>query len=234
MNKISILAVIPARGGSKGVLRKNIRELAGKPLIEYTIEVSLKSEYVSRTIVTTDNEEIASVSEEAGAEVPFIRPAELAEDDTPTLPVLQHALDYYNEKKSYEPQVVILLQPTSPLRRAEHIDEAFELYMNSENKSLISVCEVEHSPYWMKELDDENQIQPFLDSDKKYTRRQDLPPIYRPNGAIYISTPEIILNEDRIYEKNAKAYIMEKENSIDIDTKIDFELAETLIERGEG
>lgn len=222
---MEILAIIPARGGSKGIPRKNIKELAGKPLINYTIQAALDTENISRTLVTTDDEEIAGVSEKAGAEVPFIRPDELAEDDTPTLPVLQHALNYYSEKEKYEPRAIALLQPTSPLRRAEHIDGAFDIYKDSTNQSLVSVCEVEHSPYWMKELDVDNQIRPFVKTHKKYTRRQDLPPVYRLNGAIYISTPKIILNEGRVYRKNAKAYIMDQESSIDIDTEIDLQLA---------
>jgi len=135
-----MLSIIPARGGSKGIPKKNIKDLAGKPLINYTIKASIDSDRVDRTMVTTNDEDIASVSRKAGAEVPFIRPKRLAQDETPTLPVIQHTLNYYQDNENYTPDAVILLQPTSPLRTSNHIDEALRKYEKLSSKSLVSVC----------------------------------------------------------------------------------------------
>lgn len=227
------LAIIPARGGSKGVPRKNIKELINKPLIAYTIQAALNSDHVSRTIVSTDHDEIARVAKNYGAEVPFIRPKQLAKDEVPTLPVLQHTLTWLKQEEGYEPRVVVLLHPTSPLRNSEHINEAMELFFEEDTESVVSVCEVEHTPYWFKTINEEGRIQPFVENNKDYTSmvRQELDRVYRLNGAIYINEKKVIIEEGRHYKKNAKAYVMSQENSVDIDEPLDFYLAETLLKQ---
>lgn len=228
MEDFKILAIIPARGGSQGVPRKNIRILAGKPLIAYTIKAALESKYHPRVMVSTDDESIAKIAKEMGAEVPFIRPAHLAQDDTPMLPVLQHAIGCLRES-GYNPDIIAVLQPTSPLRTSKHIDQAISILVDTGADSVVSVCEAEHSPYWMKKIDSEGRLTPFLNTEKEYTRRQDLPKVYRFNGAIFITRPDIIMNQGRLLGDDTRAYIMEPEDSIDIDTEFDFKVAEFLI-----
>ncbi len=228
---MKVLAVIPARGGSKGIPRKNIHLLAGKPLITYTIEAALQSQYRLRVVVSTEDEKIAEVAQAAGAEVPFLRPAELARDDTPTFPVIQHALQWLEQHDDYQPELVVLLQPTSPLRGSEHIDQALELILSSEADSVVSLCEAEHSPYWMKKVDAEGRVSPFIVTEGEYTQRQALPKVYRLNGAIFVTRPEVIMRENRLLGDDTRAYIMDQGDSIDIDTELDFKLAELLIKQ---
>jgi len=228
---VQVLALIPARGGSKGVLGKNLRFLAGKPLIVHTIEQAKQSATVNRVIVSTDGMKIAEISKEAGAEVPFARPSVLANDDTPAFPVVQHALQWLKQHEGYQPDVVVLLQPTSPLRRPEHIDQGVELLLKTQADSVISLCEAEHSPYWMKLLDEKGQVKPFIESKIEYFRRQDLPIVYRLNGAIYATRYNIIAERDRLLGDDVRALIMTREDSVDIDDEIDFLLAELLLKR---
>ena len=223
-----ILGVITARGGSKSVPRKNIRPLAGKPLIAWTIETALQSCSLDRVIVSTDDGEIAEISREWKAEVPFLRPAELAQDDTPTLPVLQHVVSSLESSEGYVPEVIVTLQPTSPLRTTEHIDEAVSLLQKTGADSVVSVCLTEHSPYWMKRLEG-GRAYPFLNGQFDNTRRQDLPPAYRVNGAIYATRYHVLMKENQILGKDTRAIVMDAESSIDIDTWLDFKIAETLL-----
>jgi len=225
------LALIPARGGSKGIPKKNTRPLMGKPLITHTIEAALQSRHRLRVVVSTDDEETAKIAQAAGAEIPFLRPAELAQDDTPAFPVVLHALQWLKQHEGYQPEVVVLLQPTSPLRRAEHIDEGIKLLLETNADSLVSVCEVEHSPYWMRVLDDDGRVKPFVESTREFSRRQDLPPVYRLNGALYVTKRRVIMEEERLLGDDVRALIMSPEDSIDIDDKVDFLLAELLLKR---
>nr|WP_231701885.1 acylneuraminate cytidylyltransferase family protein [Crassaminicella thermophila] len=229
----SIIAIIPARGGSKGIKNKNIKYLIDKPLISYTIEAAKKSKYIDRIVVTTDDIEIKKVSEQFGVEVPFIRPKELAQDDTPGIEPIIHAVKWLEDNEGYRADYVINLQPTSPLRTSEDIDQAVEKLLNSNSISLVSVCESSEHPYWMKKI--ENGImQSFLEVDikNKNYRRQDLPKVYSLNGAIYMSTTENLVSNKSFYSENTLPYIMPKERSIDIDDMIDFKLAELTL-RGE-
>lgn len=229
MKQNKILAIIPARSGSKGIPKKNIKKLNGKNMIIYTIEAALQSKYKMRIIVTTDDEETAQISKNHGAETPFIRPEELARDETATLPVLQHTINYLKNKEAYYPETIALLQPTSPLRQAKHIDEAFDLFFKNKVDSIVSLCEAEYPPYWMKRIDNDGRVLPFLKYKQQYTRRQDLPKIYRLNGAIYITKVDIIMKSNKLLGNNTKAYIMKKEDSIDIDTYLDFKLAQLIL-----
>jgi len=223
----NILAIIPARGGSRGIPRKNVRLLCGKPLIAYTIEVALSSKLVNRVVVSTEDKEIADISKEHGAEV-ISRPPELAQDDTPSLPVFQHAIKHMEEMEDYRPEIIVVLQPTSPLRIAEDIDRAIEEFLEAKYDSVVSVCEVEHPPQWMYTLAGE-RLKPLIKGGKKVVQRQDASKVYRLNGAVYVYSRDTAMKENRVPGRDTKAYIMPLERSIDIDTELDFKLAELLM-----
>lgn len=225
---LKILAIIPARGGSQGVPQKNIKILAGRPLIAYTINAALESRHHPRVVVSTDDESIAEIAREIGAEIPFIRPSYLAQHNTPMLPVLQHAIECL-KKGGYIPDIIAVLQPTSPLRTSEHIDQAISILLDTRADSVVSLCEAEHSPYWMKKVDESGRVVPLLDAEKEYHRRQDLPKVYRLNGAIFITRPDIIMKRNRLLGDDTRAYIMKVEDSIDIDTELDFKIAELIM-----
>ena len=220
----SILAIIPARGGSKGVKRKNIRDLAGKPLIAWTIDEAKKSKYIDRLILSSEDEEIINVAKQYRCEVPFIRPKELAEDNTPGIETVLHAIKML-PKYDY----VVLLQPTSPLRKVGDIDGCIERCMERKALSCVSVSEVEKSPYWMYRLDENFNMSPLLLQKKEYYRRQQLPKVYELNGAVYIAKSDYIEEKQGFITKETLAYEMSKENSIDIDTEIDFKKLEMII-----
>lgn len=226
-----ILAVIPARGGSKGIYKKNIKNMCGKPLISYTIEAAIKSKYIDRVIVSTDDIEIGEVSIKYGGEVPFYRPKELAGDNVPTIDCIIDLLIKLRENEGYKPDYVALLQCTSPLRNETHIDEAIELLLNSESKGIVAVNEVECNPYWTNVIKD-GKLEYLLEEGKKITKRQDLPKVYSVNGSMYIVKTDVILNEKTLEPENSLAYVMEKEASIDIDELLDFKIAELIMSEG--
>lgn len=223
-----ILALIPARAGSKGVKNKNIRELAGKPLIAYTIMEAIKSNIFEDIIVSTDSEKIADIARKYGANVPFLRPKKFALDDSLTIDVIIHCFDFMrNIGKEY--QEVILLQPTSPLRRAHHIKEAYQLFNNKNANFIISVCKCGHSPLWANIMDKDLKMDNFIREEVKNMRRQDLPQFYQINGALYLAKVDKLIEEKGFLGKNSYAYIMSRENSIDIDTEIDFRFCEIIM-----
>ena len=224
---MKICAIIPARGGSKGMPRKNVRLLAGKPLIYYTINEAKKSKYLGRLIVSTEDEEIAEVAKEYGAEV-VPRPVELAQDDTPSLPVYQQVIKHLEEVGNFHPDVIVILQPTSPLRTVEDIDGVIEKFLKISCDSVISVCEVEHPPEWMYVLEGD-KLKPLIKGGRRVTWRQDALRSYRLNGAVYVTNRDIIMRQNRIMGDDTRAYIMAHERSIDIDTELDFKLAEVLM-----
>lgn len=225
-----ILTIIPARGGSKGVPGKNIRLLNGKHLICHTIEEALKSKYLNQIFVSTDDAVIARISEKCGADV-IHRPAELARDESSIIDVMFHAIDAVKNK--FIPDIVIRLQPTSPLRNVNDIDAAIELYFNSKSDSVISMCKVDHSPYWCFRFDnDDFDFKPLFGDKYLRMRRQELPEIYRPNGAIYITSLKNLYENREFYCSNLLPYIMPVERSIDIDEEIDFMLAEQFLRSG--
>lgn len=228
-SRIQRLAIIPARGGSKGLPRKNLLQLSGKPLIAHTIEAARAACSVQRIIVSTESPEIAEISRQYGAEVPFLRPRELAGDDTPTLPVLRHVLAELKATEGCTPEIIILLQPTSPLRRPEDIDSAMALLDRSGADSVVSVCAAEHHPAWMKRLDGD-RVLPFVEKGPEYMRRQDMPPLYRLNGAIYISRYKILTEENRILGEDTRGFVMNAESSVDIDTLLDLKVAALIMQ----
>ena len=232
--KSRILAVIPARGGSKTILRKNVKPLAGKPLIEYTFDAARASKLLSRIVLSTDNEEIADIGRKKGVEVPFLRPEELAGDDCPTLPVIQHAVNFLEEKENYRPDFIVILQPTSPLRTAEHIDEALQILMETGADSVVSVREMPHryNPYSIMKIQ-KGKLVPFMKGSEKYTQRQLKPAFYARNGAaIYAFKYETLMQKNSLYGDDCRPYFMSKADSVDIDDMIDFEFAEFVLSKG--
>lgn len=225
-----MLAVIPARGGSKGVPHKNIRDLDGKPLIAYTIEAAIKSKVFDKIVVSTDSSEIAEIAQRYGAEVPFIRPKDLSGDFSSSDDVVLHAIDYF-KRKGKEFEYVCKLQPTSPLRNETHIMEAYQLLKDSNSNFVVSVCECEHSPLWTGTLDEKKSLNRFINEYVKGACRQKLPKYYRLNGAIYMGKTEAFEDNKSFFGKNGTAFIMNQEESIDIDNYFDFEIAKLLIER---
>lgn len=222
--KLNILAIIPARGGSKGVPRKNIRLLCGKPLIAYTIEAALSSKRIDKVVVSTEDEEIAEIARECGAEI-IMRPVELADDSAPTEPVLEHAVKYLKETEGYRADVIVLLQPTSPLRNSQHIDDALDTFFNNKYDSLLSVCP-SHSFLWR--IDNKGPY-PLNYDFKSRPRRQDRQPEYRENGAIYITKYDILMKDHNRLGGRIGWYIMQEEHSWEIDTEFDFWLCEQLM-----
>ncbi|TDT51974.1 cytidylyltransferase domain-containing protein [Fonticella tunisiensis] len=225
----TFLAIIPARGGSKGIPRKNIINVNGKPLIQYTIDEAKKAQYLDRIIVSTDDEEIAEVSKKCGAEVPFLRPKELADDNSKTIDVLLHAI---NElvKQGNKYDYVVLLQPTQPLRKSWHIDESIKKIVESNEESLVSVTEVKEHPILMRTIDKNDRVENLLNVNST-VRRQDFPKFYKVNGAIYINKLNENFNNYTSLNDNKLAYIMDKKYDIDIDEPIDLEIFEFLVKR---
>jgi CMP-N-acetylneuraminic acid synthetase len=225
----NVLFFIPARGNSKGLPGKNIRVLHGKPLITWTIEAALTCGIKGRVVVSTDSNEIASVAKKSGAEVPWLRPDELAGDESSTMDAVIHFLNKEAES-GYSPKHIVILQPTSPLRNAMHIKEAFELYTRPGVQSVVAVCQTEHHPYWCNTLPEDKSMDGFIRQEVMGMRRQDFPVYYRINGAIYIARVEnVIQNANVVYGQSGKAYIMDRKSSVDIDTELDFIQAEFLM-----
>ncbi len=222
----SILAVIPARGGSKGVPRKNIKEIAGKPLVAWTITEAKKSKYIDKLILSSEDIEIIEVAKKYGCEVPFVRPKELATDHTSGIEPVLHAL---NELEGFD--IVILLQPTSPLRTVTDIDNCIEKLIAEKANACISVVEADKSPYWMYSLSESGKMLPILGDDKLYTRRQDIPSVYVLNGAVYAANVQWLKAQKRFLTSETISYIMPKSRSYDIDTELDFLVCEELLKK---
>ncbi|NFN92755.1 acylneuraminate cytidylyltransferase family protein [Clostridium botulinum] len=228
INNKKILAIIPARGSSKGVPRKNIKELNGRPLIAYTIEEAKKSKYIDRIVVSTEDTEIAEVSKMFMAEIPCLRPLELANDDTPTIDCVIHMLNLLKDNENYTPDYVCLLQCTSPLRTVDDIDGTIDKLITTGMDGAVSICEAEVNPYWTNVFVG-NRLQYFFKEGKKITRRQDLPKIYRLNGAVYVAKSDVLQKERTFETDKVTGYVMSCERSIDIDTEFDFNIANLLL-----
>ena len=216
-------ALIPARGGSKGIPRKNIKLIAGKPLIAWTIEAALRSSLLSAVVVSTDDPEIADVARRAGAQVPFMRPAELAQDQTPGLDPVLHALDQLPQFDS-----VLLLQPTSPLRTTDDIDACLQLAFLHKAPSVVSVSEADPHPYWTYRVTEGQALTRFVDSEP-VARRQDLPQAFALNGALYFAEVNWLRRSGAMLGPETLAYVMPKERSVDLDTPLDWKFAELLL-----
>lgn len=219
---LKVLAIIPARGGSKGVQHKNIRHVAGKPLIAWTIEEAKKSRFIDRVIVSTDDPSIADVALQWGAEVPFLRPAEFARDDSPGIAPVLHAIETLQQQ--YD--LVVLLQPTSPLRTVEDIDGCIGHLQEYRAKSCVSVVEPDKSPYWMYRFTAEKRLEPLFET--AFDRRQDLPETYALNGAVYVAECGWLMKTKSFMSKETSGYIMPKERSLDIDSELDIKICNYL------
>ena len=224
-NNKKILAIIPARGGSKGIPKKNIIDMNGKPLINYTIEAAIASEWLTDCIVSTDSKDISDIALNAGVDVPFLRPSNLSNDTALSFPVIQHALEYM-ERDDNMYDAVVMLQPTTPLRITEDIDNALNLLFDTDADSVISVVDVDaHHPLRMKRIVDGKLIN-YIDQGYEDMRpRQKLPQVYIRNGAIYATTRQSLLESSSLSGSNCRAYVMPYERSINIDTIHDLELA---------
>lgn len=222
----TVLAIIPARGGSKGVPYKNIRNLAGKPLIAWSIEQAKKSIYIDRVVISTDDEVIASVAKKWGGEVPFLRPEELAKDHTPGIDPVLHAMKML---PNYD--YTVLLQPTSPLRISEDIDECLENCIRQKANACVSVTLTDKSPYWMYQLSETNMLSPVIIPDRPVLRRQDAPDVYVLNGAVYTAKSEWLLEKQTFLNEETIGYVMPKERSVDIDTLLDFFVIEAILDQ---
>lgn len=222
MTKPTVLAIIPARGGSKGIPRKNIKDLAGKPLIAWTIEEAKKSKYITRLILSSDDDEIIDVAKKYNCEVPFKRPAELAQDHTSGMDPVLHAI-----KSCPGYDYILMLQPTSPFRTAEDIDNCLEKVFNNDWSFCVSLTEVSESPYWMYNIEN-NHMKNILDSIELSTR-QVLPKNFILNGALYVAKTKQFLEKKNFLNDETKPFIMEKSHSYDIDEPIDFKICEMLM-----
>ncbi len=232
-----ILAVIPARGGSKKVIGKNMRDFCGKPLICHTIDEASKSKYINRIITTTDSPEIRKIALDAGSEAPFLRPDELAGDLATDYPVFVHCIEWLKENEDYVPDIVIHLRPTAPLRRTHHMDDALEIFMESDDAdALRSVCPIGDHPNKAWKIEDDHLV-PFIPESvsgikESYNQpRQQLPVGYIQNGNIDIFRPNTLIDKKSMTGDRIKAYVMDKFDSVNIDDEIDFEFAEFVYRR---
>ena len=231
IEKKKIIAIIPARGGSKGIPRKNIKLLAGKPLIAYSIETSLKSRYIDRVVVSTEDEEIAEISKKSGAEVPFLRPKELARDDSPTIDAIMHVINKFEESGEYF-DIIVLLEPTSPLRDVGDIDKCVEILIsNPEAKGMVSVAKLEGAhPEFNVIINEDGFIRKSDGTTNfKVLRRQDLEDVYYFEGSIYISEVEALKQKRTFYHELTLAYVVPKYKSLEVDELCDFICVEALM-----
>jgi len=223
------VAIIPARSGSKGIINKNITLVGERPLIYWTIEEAKSSGIIDRVIVTTDSPEIADVAMQSGAEVPFLRPAKLAQDDTPGITPILHAIEWLATYDNYYPGMVMMLQPTSPLRQSDDIINAVQLANEHNADAVVSATTTSQHPYWMKTINDSGYMEDYIEQTQPVIRRQDLPPVFALNGAIYLAKRDIILSQKTWYTEKTYAYIMPPERSLDIDTPWDLYLADLIL-----
>ena len=219
--KENIVAIIIARGGSKSIPRKNVLPLHGKPLIVWPITLAKSVKEIDRVIVSTDDDEIMKVAKKYGAEIPFKRPVELAQDETPTLPVLQHCIRYLEDKENYKPNIILLLYPTAPFLKKERVKQAIKLFEKTKCNSVISVTK-DLGHFWEEKKNSYKRLYP-----KKLANRQYCRPLYREDGAIYFSHRDVLMKKNKIVDdKNVQFIIMGKDENIDIDYPEDFKKAQ--------
>jgi len=228
---MKILGIIPARGGSKGIPKKNIKFLGGKPLLQYTSEIALQSKMLSKVIISSDDEEIIAVAKTLGITVPFIRPKNLAEDTSSTLDVIKHAVDFL-EKQGEHFDAICLLQVTSPFRTLQLLDSAIEKFISNNTDSLVSVLEVPHefNPHWVFKKSDNNTLELSTGEKEIIKRRQDLPKTYFRDGSIYITKTAVLMNKNSLYGNTVGYIESSKERYVNIDTMRDWIKAEKMLE----
>lgn len=223
-----VLALIPARAGSKGMPHKNVLEVAGRPLIGWTILAARESRFVDRVVVSTDGEDIARIARDLGADVPFMRPAELSSDEATAKDVVLHCMEEL-EKAGTRYEILVLLQPTSPLRTGEDIDQALELLVSRHAEAIVGVCKTGHSPLWVNTLPPDGDMSHFLRPEIVSRLRQSLPDYYRVNGAIYITRWQRLRSGGWFFGPGSFAYVMPPGRSVDIDSTFDLQVAECLL-----
>ena len=223
----TFLAIIPARGGSKGLPRKNIKELCGKPLIAWSIETGLSSKYIDKLMVTTDSPEIASIAEKYGASVPFLRPSYLASDTATTFDTVKHVIDFYDDMFDY----IILLEPTSPLRKEGDIDNMIEKLVDNKNlfDSIVSIGEAHEHPSIMKKITKTGQIMDYCPSLEMKSRRQDNDTAYFPYGVAYIAKTSVFMKEETFYTQRCNSYKVDRYQCYEIDDIYDFLIIESIL-----
>jgi CMP-N,N'-diacetyllegionaminic acid synthase len=225
----TVLALIPARGGSKGVPGKNIRPVGGKPLIAWTIAAAKASRYVDRSVLSSDDQAIIDVALSFGCDVPFKRPAEFATDQADSMSVVRHAMTAIPERYDY----LVLLQPTSPMRLAQDIDQAIERCVKSGAPACVSVCEPDKSPYWMFTAVKGDVLHPLFAADRIPDRRQDAPAVLALNGAVYVARTDHLAGGGTFLAPDTVGYVMPKERSFDIDTELDLRIVDFLLHQGQ-
>lgn len=229
MNKtLSVLGIIPARAGSKCIPQKNIKKLNGKPLIYYTIKSAQKSKYINRIIVSTEDSKIAKISEQLGVEV-IKRPKNLARDDSKSISVCKHIIDFLETHENYFPDLIVFLQPTSPFRTSKDIDMAYKKFIKLKRSSLVSLRPVTHLPYWIYILNKNHTLKNIIKTPVHVHRRQEGNHFFEINGAIYINTRKNIFKNNSLIGKDVVGYIMPIIRSLDIDSILDFKLAELIL-----
>jgi CMP-N-acetylneuraminic acid synthetase len=226
---LDILGIITARGGSKGIPKKNLRKVSGVPLIEYTINTAKKSKKITRLIVSTDNPEIIKLTKKLGVEVPFRRPAKYARDNSLSVDVINHALQFLKNNEGYSPDIVIILQPTSPLRNSSNIDKSVNLLIKSQASSVVGVFPMKQYPFKAFLVDKKNCLIPFTKNLNKYSQRQNIPSFFYPTGSLYTFWTKTLLTHKNIYGKKIKPIVVSKEESIDVDEPFDLFLVEMLL-----
>ncbi len=235
MSEFKIIGVIPARGGSKSISRKNIKILQGKPLVAYTIEEAKKSKYLTHLVVSTEDEEIKNISLKYGAEVPFLRPKELATDDALAIPTVQQAVITIEKIKNIKYDYVIMLQPTAPLRKTDDIDKALAMLIEADADGVISVVDVDNwHPMKMKKFDENSYLIDYQAPPVENPPRQILPKVYMVNGAIYATKRDVFMEKNTFKGEKCLGYIMPPERSVNIDTEIDFLTAEYYLRKKDG
>jgi len=229
---MKVLGIIPARAGSKGVPGKNTRSLAGKPLLQYTAEAALAARLLTRVILSTEDERIAQIGMHCGLEVPFMRPKELAEDQTPMLPVIQHAV-HQMERAGERFDAVCLLQPTSPMRRPEDIDGCIELLEQTRADAVVAIVRVpaEHNPHWVYFQNERGLLQLSTGEAEPIPRRQELPLAYHREGSVYVTHRDVLMEQNSLYGKRLAGYEVDPRRSVNIDVPADWDRAEMLVAR---
>jgi CMP-N,N'-diacetyllegionaminic acid synthase len=229
-NRLRVLGLITARGGSKGLPRKNIRLLCGKPLLEYTAESALSARRLSRVVLTTDDEEIAEVGRNCGLEVPFMRPADLAADNTPTLPVIQHALGWMETHGEYF-DAICQLQPTNPLRRPEDIDACIESLERSGADAVMTILPIpaEYNPHWAYFRGEHGELYLSTGEATPIPRRQELPPSFHREGSVYVTRRDVVMKENSLYGKRVIGHLGDAEQTVNIDGPEDWKRAEAIL-----
>jgi CMP-N,N'-diacetyllegionaminic acid synthase len=223
------LAVIPARGGSKRVPRKNIQPVGGRPLIAWTIEAARSAPGITRIVVSTDSDEIADVSKHYGAEVPMLRPSSLARDETPGIEPVVHAVEWLDEHEHYRPDCVILLQPTSPLRTAADVEGALALMWHRASGAVVSVCPASHPSSWLKRVGDDGRLLDVDGDGAGPPADDDVPPLYVLNGSLYVVRHATLMARRSFYDEPTYAYLMPIERSLDVDSPWDLHVADLVL-----